>query len=128
MGSNRRGKDGTVWFHAVATGLGVGGRCIPIDPFYLTWKAREYGQHTRLIELAGEIDTRMPEHVVYTVADALNTQCKPIKRSSILILGLAYESNVDDERESPSYVLMKLLTERGTEITYYNPYVPVIKP
>ena len=91
MGSNRRGKEETVWFQAVDPGLGVGGRCIPIDPFYLTWKAREYGQHTRLIELAGKIDTRIPEHVVYTVADALNAQCKPIKRSNILILGLAYE-------------------------------------
>ena len=101
----------------------LAGHCIPIDPFYLTWKAREYGQHTRLIELAGKIDTRIPEHVVYTVADALNTQCKPIKRSNILMLGLAYESNVDDERESPSYVLMKLLAERAAEKTYYDPYV-----
>ena len=82
----------------------------------------------RFIELADEIDTRMPEHVVCTVADAVNTQCKPIKRSNILMLGLAYESNVDDERESPSYVLMKLLAERGAEITYYDRYVPVIKP
>ena len=108
-------------------GPGLGGHCIPIDPFYLTWKAREYGQHTRFIELAGEINTRMPEHVVHTVADALNTQCKAINGSKILILGLAYKPNVDDERESPSYVLMKLLTELGADVAYYDPYVPVIK-
>jgi len=109
-------------------GPGLGGHCIPIDPFYLTWKAHEYGQHTRFIELAGEINTRMPEHVVHRIADALNTQCKAIKGSKILILGLAYKPNVDDERESPSYVLMKLLSDRGAEVAYYDPYVPVIKP
>ena len=108
-------------------GPGLGGHCIPIDPFYLTWKAREYGQHTRFIELAGEINTRMPEHVVHTVANALNTQCKAIKGSRILIVGLAYKPDVDDERESPSYVLMNLLAERGAEVDYYDPYVPVIK-
>jgi UDP-N-acetyl-D-glucosamine dehydrogenase len=109
-------------------GPGLGGHCIPIDPFYLTWKAREYGQHTRFIELAGEINTRMPEHVVHVVADALNAQCKAIRGSKILILGLAYKPNVDDERESPSYVLIKLLTERGAEVAYYDPHVPVIRP
>jgi UDP-N-acetyl-D-glucosamine dehydrogenase len=109
-------------------GPGWGGHCIPIDPFYLTWKAREYGQHTRFIELAGEINTRMPEHVVHAVADALNTQRKAISGSKILILGLAYKPNVDDERESPSYVLMNLLAARGAEVAYYDPYVPVIKP
>jgi len=109
-------------------GPGLGGHCIPIDPFYLTWKAREYGEHTRFIELAGEINTRMPEHVVRAVADALNTECKAIKGSRILILGLAYKPNVDDERESPSYALMKSLAERGAEVAYYDPYVPVIKP
>ena len=109
-------------------GPGLGGHCIPIDPFYLTWKAREYGQHTRFIELAGEINTRMPEHVVHRIADALNAQCKAINGSKILILGLAYKPNVDDERESPSYVLMELLSERGAEVAYYDPYVPVIKP
>src|SRR5207245_10901483 len=104
-------------------GPGLGGHCIPIDPFYLTWKAREYGQHTRFIELAGEINTRMPEHVVRAVADALNTRRKAINGSKILILGLAYKPNVDDERESPSYALMKLLAERGAEVAYYDPYV-----
>jgi UDP-N-acetyl-D-glucosamine dehydrogenase len=109
-------------------GPGLGGHCIPIDPFYLTWKAREFGQHTRFIELAGEINTRMPEHVVHRVADALNNQGKAIKGSRILILGLAYKPNVDDERESPSYVLMDLFSERGAEVDYYDPYVPVIRP
>ena len=109
-------------------GPGLGGHCIPIDPFYLTWKAREYGQHTRFIELAGEINTRMPEHVVHRVADALNSQGKALKGSQILILGLAYKPNVDDERESPSYVLMDLLCERGAIVDYYDPYVPVIRP
>jgi UDP-N-acetyl-D-glucosamine dehydrogenase len=109
-------------------GPGLGGHCIPIDPFYLTWKAHEYGQHTRFIELAGEINTRMPEHVVHRVADALNAQGKAVKASHVLILGVAYKPNVDDERESPSYVLMDLLSERGAELDYYDPYVPVIKP
>ena len=109
-------------------GPGLGGHCIPIDPFYLTWKAREFGQHTRFIELAGEINTRMPEHVVHRVADALNSQQKSLNGSKILMLGLAYKPNVDDERESPSYVLMDLLQERGAEVAYYDPYVPVIKP
>ena len=109
-------------------GPGLGGHCIPIDPFYLTWKAREFGQHTRFIELAGEINTRMPEHVVHRVADALNEQSKAIKGSRLLIVGLAYKPNVDDERESPSYALMDLLNKRGAEVQYYDPYVPMIKP
>ncbi len=109
-------------------GPGLGGHCIPIDPFYLTWKAREFGQHTRFIELAGEINTRMPQHIVHRVADALNERSKAIKGSRILILGLAYKPNVDDERESPSYVLMDLLNKGGAEVEYYDPYVPVIKP
>jgi len=109
-------------------GPGLGGHCIPIDPFYLSWKAREYGKHTRFIELAGEINTAMPEHVVHCVADALNARSKAVKGSRVLILGLAYKPNVDDERESPSYVLMSLLRERGAEVDYYDPYVPVIKP
>lgn len=108
-------------------GPGLGGHCIPIDPFYLTWKAREVGQHTRFIELAGEINTRMPEHVVHRVADALNSQRKSLNGSRILLIGLAYKPNVDDERESPSYVLMNLLNERGATVEYYDPYVPIIK-
>jgi len=109
-------------------GPGLGGHCIPIDPFYLTWKAREYGKHTRFIELAGEINTAMPEYVVHRAADALNAKNKAVKGSRILILGLAYKPNVDDERESPSYVLMSLLIERGAEVEYHDPYVPVIRP
>ncbi len=109
-------------------GPGFGGHCIPIDPFYLTWKAREYGKNTRFIELAGEINTGMPELVVHRVADALNEEGKAVKGSRVLILGLAYKPNVDDERESPSYVLMSLLSERGAAMEYHDPYVPVIKP
>jgi UDP-N-acetyl-D-glucosamine dehydrogenase len=115
-------------FMAFYPGPGLGGHCIPIDPFYLTWKAREYGRNTRFIELAGEINTSMPEHVVRCVADALNEQKKALKGSRILVLGLAYKPNVDDERESPSYVLMSMLRERGAEVEYYDPYVPVIRP
>src|SRR5438552_5721040 len=88
-------------------GPGLGGHCIPIDPFYLTWKAREYGLNTRFIELAGEINTAMPEQVVHRAADALNEQGKAVKGSRVLILGLAYKPDVDDERESPSYLLMR---------------------
>ncbi len=109
-------------------GPGLGGHCIPIDPFYLTWKAREFGQNTRFIELAGEVNTSMPLHVVHRIADALNERQKAIKGSSILVLGLAYKPNVDDERESPSYVLMEMLAERGAKVSYHDPYVPVIKP
>ena len=109
-------------------GPGLGGHCIPIDPFYLTWKAREYGQNTRFIELAGEINTSMPEYVVRRLADALNERQKAVKGSSILIVGLAYKPNVDDERESPSYVLMEMLQRRGAKVAYYDPYVPVIRP
>ena len=109
-------------------GPGLGGHCIPIDPFYLTWKAREFGQHTRFIELAGEINTAMPDYVVGKVADALNDQCKALRGSRILILGLAYKANVDDDRESPSYVLMEKLEARGAKVDYNDPHIPVIRP
>lgn len=109
-------------------GPGLGGHCIPIDPFYLTWKAREYGQHTRFIELAGEINTSMPEYVVNRVAEALNTKRKSVNGSKVLIVGLAYKPNVDDDRESPSYTLMDLLKARGADVSYYDPFVPVIRP
>ena len=108
-------------------GPGLGGHCIAIDPFYLAWKAREYGQRTRFIELAGEVNLAMPEYVVNRVADALNERQKAIKGSSVLVLGLAYKPNVDDERESPSYVLMEMLRVRGAEVAYHDPYIPVIK-
>ncbi len=109
-------------------GPGLGGHCIPIDPFYLTWKAREYGQNTRFIELAGEINTSMPLHVINRVADALNARRKSLNGAKVLILGLAYKADVDDERESPSYMLMDLLTKRGAEVSYYDPYIPVVRP
>lgn len=109
-------------------GPGLGGHCIPIDPFYLTWKAREFGQSTRFIELAGEINTSMPRYVVQRLSEALNHKRKPLNGSRILIVGLAYKANVDDDRESPSYVLMDMLREAGCVISYYDPYVPVIRP
>jgi UDP-N-acetyl-D-glucosamine dehydrogenase len=109
-------------------GPGLGGHCIPIDPFYLTWKAREYSQNTRFIELAGEINTAMPAYVINRAAEALNAHRKPVNGSCVLVLGLAYKPNVDDDRESPSYVLMDLLGERGADVSYYDPYVPVIRP
>ncbi len=108
-------------------GPGLGGHCIPIDPFYMTWKAREYEQHTRFIELAGEINTAMPDYVISRVADALNDDGKAIKGSKILLLGMAYKPNVDDDRESPSYVLMKKLEDKGAIVSYNDPHVPEIK-
>ena len=107
-------------------GPGLGGHCIPIDPFYLTWKAREYGMHTRFIELAGEINTSMPDHVVKVVFEALNDDGKAIKGSHILILGLAYNSNVDDDRESPTYKLIEKLEALGAHVSYHDPHIPVI--
>jgi UDP-N-acetyl-D-glucosamine dehydrogenase len=115
-------------YMAFYPGPGLGGHCIPIDPFYLTWKAREYGQTTRFIELAGEINTGMPQHVVNRVAEALNARKKPVNGSKILLLGLAYKANVDDMRESPTYILMDLLTRLGAEVAYYDPHIPVIPP
>src|SRR5664279_3276434 len=115
-------------YMAFYPGPGLGGHCIPIDPFYLTWKAREYGQNTRFIELAGEVNTAMPAYVVSRVAEALNDRQKPIKGSSILVVGLDYKPKVDDERESPSYFLMEALSKRGAKVAYHDPYVPVIKP
>jgi UDP-N-acetyl-D-glucosamine dehydrogenase len=109
-------------------GPGLGGHCIPIDPFYLTWKAREYGYATRFIELAGEINTAMPDHVVAKVGEALNTVGKPIKGSKILLLGLAYKADVDDDRESPSYILIEKLEDKGANVDYHDPYVPAIRP
>src|SRR6266550_5534504 len=109
-------------------GPGLGGHCIPIDPFYLTWKAREFEKHTRFIELAGEINTAMPDYVVNRVGEALNSQRKPLKGSKVLILGLAYKPDVDDDRESASYRLLDKLRERGADVAYHDPYVPVIGP
>jgi UDP-N-acetyl-D-glucosamine dehydrogenase len=109
-------------------GPGLGGHCIPIDPFYLSWKAREFGFTARFIELAGEINTAMPAWVVHRVAEALNEQGKPIKGSKILILGLAYKKDVDDVRESPSVTLIELLQQLGAKVDYHDPHVPAAKP
>ena len=109
-------------------GPGLGGHCIPIDPFYLTWKAREYGQSTKFIELAGEINTAMPGFVVKHVSEALSSAGKPLKDSRILMLGIAYKANVDDDRESPAYALWRMLEDLGAKVDYHDPHVPVIRP
>jgi UDP-N-acetyl-D-glucosamine dehydrogenase len=109
-------------------GPGLGGHCIPIDPFYLTWKARQYGMHTRFIELAGEVNSDMPQWIVSKVADALNHHERAIKNSRVLVLGIAYKKNVDDMRESPSVELMELLQAKGAEIAYSDPHVPTFPP
>lgn len=106
-------------------GPGLGGHCIPIDPFYLTWKARQFGLHTRFIELAGEINNDMPHWVVNKLANALNERGRPIKGSRILVLGVAYKKNVDDMRESPSIKLMEILRAKGAVVAYADPHVPV---
>ena len=111
-------------FTAYYPGPGLGGHCIPIDPFYLTWKAREYGLHTRFIELAGEVNEAMPAYVVAKIADALNSKGKTLNGSNILILGIAYKMNVDDMRESPSITIMEMLQEKGAVLAYSDPHVP----
>jgi UDP-N-acetyl-D-glucosamine dehydrogenase len=104
-------------------GPGLGGHCIPIDPFYLTWKAREFGINTRFIELAGEVNSNMPDYVISKLVGALNDAKKPVNGSSILVLGIAYKKNVDDMRESPSVVLMEKLQKLGATVAYSDPYV-----
>ncbi len=111
-------------FQPFYPGPGLGGHCIPIDPFYLTWKARQYDMNTRFIELAGEINTAMPEYVIAKVAEALNTKKKSINGSKVLVLGLAYKKDVDDSRESPSIELIEMLKARGAKVDYNDPYVP----
>lgn len=115
-------------FQAFYPGPGLGGHCIPIDPFYLTWKAREFEFNTRFIELAGEINTAMPDYVVLKVMKALNAVGRHLRGSKILILGLAYKANVDDCREAPSYRLMEKLEELGAEVSFNDPCIPVIPP
>lgn len=109
-------------------GPGLGGHCIPIDPFYLTWKAREYGQETRFIELAGTVNAEMPEYVVSKVGEALACVGKMITGAKILMVGIAYKSDVDDDRESPAYVLWEKLEAAGAEVSFHDPHVPVIRP
>jgi UDP-N-acetyl-D-glucosamine dehydrogenase len=115
-------------FMAFYPGPGLGGHCIPIDPFYLTWKAREYGMSTRFIELAGEVNTAMPDYVMNRLADALNDHGKPLRGSKVLLVGLAYKANVDDDRESPGYVLLDKMKGKGVDVSYFDPYIPVIRP
>ncbi|WP_448106807.1 UDP-N-acetyl-D-glucosamine 6-dehydrogenase [Pseudomonas azerbaijanoccidentalis] len=112
-------------FTAYYPGPGLGGHCIPIDPFYLTWKAREYGLHTRFIELSGEINKAMPEYVVGKLVDGLNEKGKSLKGSRVLVLGIAYKKNVDDMRESPSVEIMELIEAKGAVVAYSDPHVPV---
>ncbi len=113
-------------FQAFYPGPGLGGHCIPVDPFYLTWVARRYGTTTRFIELAGEVNTAMPAYVVNRVADALNDRGRPVKGSRVLILGMAYKKDVDDPRESPGFELMDLLLKKGADVSYNDPHIPVL--
>ncbi|MDC0304907.1 nucleotide sugar dehydrogenase [bacterium] len=113
-------------FKAFYPGPGLGGHCIPIDPYYLTWKAREFGVHTRFIELAGEINRSMPQYVVTRTMEALNGRKKALNGSKVLIMGLAYKEDVDDIRESPSFELMDLYTAQSAEVDYFDPHVPVV--
>ncbi|MFH0796253.1 MAG: nucleotide sugar dehydrogenase [Candidatus Omnitrophota bacterium] len=113
-------------FHAFYPGPGLGGHCIPIDPFYLTWKARQYDFTTRFIELAGEINTSIPYYVIQKTMEGLNDQKKGLKGAKVLVLGLAYKKDVDDLRESPALKIIKLLKEKGAEVIYNDPYIPRI--
>ncbi len=111
-------------FQAFYPGPGLGGHCIPIDPFYLSWKAREFGVHARFIELAGEVNTAMPHYVVEKLGDALNERGKSIKGSKVLVLGIAYKKDVDDVRESPAIEIIELLAARGADVVYNDPHIP----
>jgi UDP-N-acetyl-D-glucosamine dehydrogenase len=115
-------------FQAFYPGPGLGGHCIPIDPFYLTWVARQYGMNTRFIELAGEVNSAMPAYVVGKVADALNDAGKPVRGSKVAILGMAYKKDIDDPRESPGFELMDLLLKKGAVVTYNDPHIPKLPP
>lgn len=111
-------------FQPFYPGPGLGGHCIPIDPFYLTWKARQYGMPTRFIELAGEINTDMPHYVIARTMDALNERKKSLNGAKVIVLGLAYKKDIDDVRESPSLELIELLKEKGAKVDYNDPYIP----
>jgi UDP-N-acetyl-D-glucosamine dehydrogenase len=115
-------------YTAFYPGPGLGGHCIPLDPFYLSWKAAEHGIWTRFIELAGEINTSMPRWVVHKVMHALNDDGKSLKGSRVLVLGLSYKADIDDDRESPSYEIIELLQEHGARVDYCDPYFPVARP
>ena len=109
-------------------GPGLGGHCIPLDPFYFVWKAAEHGDWARFIELAGEVNTRMPSYVARKVAEALNQDGKPVKGARVLVLGLSYKANIDDDRESPSYEIIRLLEDAGAEVSYCDPHFPTMRP
>src|SRR5438132_4899157 len=113
-------------FQAFYPGPGLGGHCIPIDPFYLTWVARKHGVATRFLELAGEINTAMPNYVVRRTGEALNDDGKALKGARVCVMGVAYKKNVDDPRESPAFTIMELLQARGAMLTYHDPYVPTL--
>lgn len=113
-------------FQAFYPGPGLGGHCIPVDPFYLTWVARQYGFNTRFIELAGEVNTGMPEFVVNKIADALNDRGRAVKGSKVALLGMAYKKDVDDPRESPSFELLDRLLKKGADVTYNDPHIPAL--
>jgi UDP-N-acetyl-D-glucosamine dehydrogenase len=113
-------------FHPFYPGPGLGGHCIPVDPFYLSWKAKEFDFHTRFIELAGEINTGMPYHVMHSVIDALNKRKKALNGAKVLVLGVAYKKDIDDLRESPSLTIIELLQKEGAEVAYHDPYFPTI--
>jgi UDP-N-acetyl-D-glucosamine dehydrogenase len=113
-------------FHPFYPGPGLGGHCIPVDPFYLSWKAKEWDFHTRFIELAGEINSNMPYHVLDSVARALNQQKKAVNGSKVLILGVAYKKDIDDLRESPALTIIELLKNAGADVSYNDPYFPTV--
>jgi UDP-N-acetyl-D-glucosamine dehydrogenase len=115
-------------FQAFYPGPGLGGHCIPLDPFYLSWKVAEYGLWTRFIELAGEINTRMPSYVVHRLSEALADERKTLTGARILVLGLSYKPDIDDDRESPSYEIIELLQERQAEVAYCDPHIPAPHP
>ena len=106
-------------------GPGLGGHCIPIDPFYLTWKAREFGKSTKFIEIAGEINTAMPSYVIEQLMNALNEHSKPLKNSKVLVIGVAYKPDIDDPRESPAFEIIDRLLPLGAEVSYHDPHIPV---
>ena len=113
-------------FQAFYPGPGLGGHCIPIDPFYLSWKAKQFDFHTRFIELAGEVNMQMPYFVIEKTVEALNARCKPLKGSKVLVLGMAYKKDIDDLRESPSLTIIELLRQRGADVAYNDPYFPFV--
>ena len=127
LGSDRRRRHQAVRLHAVLSGPGLGGHCIPIDPFYLSWKTKQAGIEARFIELAGYINGQMPHFVVDKIQNALNDAGKPVKGSRIHVMGVAYKRDIDDMRESPALDVMLLLQRRGAMVSYSDPHVPTLR-